>query len=125
MHEIGADELGGPELRVEHEQHHDDDRAGADRRHADDQAAGGSNEDRGHRSDHQRRLPVRGTTERRRAAPQVQNGPHDHRHHGEEQRDPERHLDAILDRRAVAELAQKEDTQEGGGDGTHHEPLRQ
>ena len=39
LHEVGADELARRQRRVQQEQQHDDERARADRRHADDQPA--------------------------------------------------------------------------------------
>ena len=54
--EVGADELVGPEHRVEEEQQHDHQRARADRGHADDEAADHADGDGGERAhDHARR----------------------------------------------------------------------
>ena len=53
--EVGADELVRPEHRVEEEEQHDHQRARADRRHADDEAADHADGDRGERAARRRR----------------------------------------------------------------------
>jgi hypothetical protein len=46
LDQVGADQLPGAQARVEHQQQHDDQRAGPDRGHPDDHAADDADHDR-------------------------------------------------------------------------------
>src|SRR5690606_26641265 len=117
LNEIGAHELLQANRRVEHEQHQDHERAGADGGDADDEPADDADAQGGQRANLQRRLTVttRGASTREQRA-QDQTGSND------EQRDAERVLDGRLHLGPGAERLQQEHAEEGRGHRAEHQP---
>jgi hypothetical protein len=111
LREVGADELVRPEHRVEEEQQHDHQRTGADRGHADDEAADHPDGDRRERTDGD----VGDDAVAALARPLVEEHPQCHRGRPHEQRGAEDGLHVALRALGVAEQMERPRAEQRGG----------